>query len=201
LHQPWHATDSGEGIAWGVLASPSIRTLLRLVKEQQVEDAIGYPRYLIGATGLGSNALRHERGDPLPLSELIFLHEDADIRTWLLANQGKAPLDLLVLESRQDQAEKRDETPAPASGRYPFFDRKVWEHWGRMDTSGGEKDYTDEAHDDTTSSNHEESNGDDSGTQDEVEISRARQSPEPGRGDVITLVSFCVQIHLYIHTL
>jgi len=34
---------------------------------------------------------------------------------WLLANPGKHPLDLLVLESRQDQGEGRDKTAGPAS--------------------------------------------------------------------------------------
>jgi len=51
-----------------------------------------YPRYLIGATGEGASALRRRPSDPLPLSELIFLYTDDDIRVWLLANPGKVPL-------------------------------------------------------------------------------------------------------------
>jgi len=76
-----------------------------MLKRQHVEDPIQYPRYLIGATGQGASALRRQPLDPLPLSELIFLYTDDDIRVWLLASPGKDPLDLLVLESRQDLGE------------------------------------------------------------------------------------------------
>jgi hypothetical protein len=67
---------------------------------------------------------------------MIFLNRDGDIRAWLLANIGKAPLDLLVLESRPDLGEGEAETPEPAAGRYPFFDRQVWE--GVMPSPGGD---------------------------------------------------------------
>ena len=107
-----------------------------MLKHQHVEDPIQYPRYLIGATGLGASALRGQPSEPLPLSELIFLYNDDDIRVWLLTNPGKDPLDLLVLEARQGQEEDRDETPTPASGGHPFFDRKAWEHWGQWDAIG-----------------------------------------------------------------
>ena len=75
----------------------------------------------MGATGLGASALRGQPSEPLPLSELIFLYNDDDIRVWLLANTGKEPLDLLVLEARQGQGDDRDEIPMPASGGHPLF--------------------------------------------------------------------------------
>ena len=115
LDQPWYATHPGGGIAWGVLACPSMRTLLGLLKRQRMEQEIGYPRYLIGATGHGASSLRRKPMEPLPLSDLIFLYDDFDIRAWLLANPGKDPLDLLVLEARQDQGQNRDKTTAPCS--------------------------------------------------------------------------------------
>jgi len=74
-----------------------------VLKRQHVEDPIQYPRYLIAATGQGASALRQRPPDPLPLSELIFLYTDDDIRVLLLANPGKVPLALQVVESRQDQ--------------------------------------------------------------------------------------------------
>jgi len=77
---------------------------------------------------------------PLPLSELIFLYTDDDIRVWLLTNIGKDTLDLLVLDSHQDQREGRDETLAPASGRHLFFDRKATDRWGQWDDIGGGDD-------------------------------------------------------------
>ena len=57
--------------------------LLRVVREQDVEDEIRCPRYLIGATGESAARLRHDPEDPLPLRQLIFLNRDNDIRVWL----------------------------------------------------------------------------------------------------------------------
>ena len=125
LHYPWYDEDSGGGIAWGVLASPNVQSLLGVLKRQDVEDPIQYPRYLFGATGPGASALRRRRSDPLSLSELIILYTDDDIRVSLLANPGKNPLDLLMLEPCQDPREGREETPAPASGGHPFLDRQA----------------------------------------------------------------------------
>jgi len=140
LHYAWYDEDSGGGIAWGVLASPNLQSLLGVLKRQHVEDPIHYHRHLIGATGQGASALRGRPSDPLPLSELISLYTDDDIRVWLLANPSKDPLDLLVLESREDQGEGRDATPAPASGGHPFFDRKAWDEWGQSDDIGAGDD-------------------------------------------------------------
>jgi hypothetical protein len=163
LGYPWYDEDLGGGIAWGVLASPNLQCLLGVLKRQHVEDPIQYPRYLIGATGLGASALRQQPSEPLPLSELIFLYNDDDIRVWLLANPGKDPLDLLVLEARQDQGEDTQETPTPASGGHPFFDRQAWERWGQWDDigAGDGDDDDDDDHD------GESLNGSGSGSQEE----------------------------------
>jgi len=115
------------GIACGVLATPSITHLLRVVREQDVEDEIRYPRYLIGATGEGAARLGQDPEDPLPLRQLIFLNRDDDIRVSFLTNSGQDPLDLMVIESRPEGGEDLYETPEPANGRYPFFDRAIWE--------------------------------------------------------------------------
>jgi len=130
-----------------------------VLKRQHVEDPIQYPRYLIGATGQGASALPLRPLDPLLLSELIFLYTEDDIRVWLLTNSDKDPLDLLVLESRQDQGEGRDETPAPASAGHPFFDRKAWDQWGHRDDIGARDDDDDD-----------ESLNDSSGSQDEDNV-------------------------------
>jgi len=92
----------------------------------------------------------------MPLPELISLYTDDDIRVWLLANPGKDPLAILVLESPQEQGEGRDETTAPASGGHPFFDRKAWDRWGQWDHIGAGDDYDDD----------DESLNDGSGSQD-----------------------------------
>jgi len=115
--------------------------LLRVVRAQDVEEEIRCPRYLIGATGEGAALLRQKPDDPLPLRQLIFLNRNDDIRVWFLANKGYNPLDLMVLESCREDGEDLDETPEPPNGRYPFFDRDVW------DESAGGEDFVREMRD------------------------------------------------------
>ena len=106
----------------GVLATPSITHLLRVVREQDVEDDIRCPRYLIGTTGEpeGAARLRQNPEDPLPLRQLIFLNRDDNIPVWFLTNSGQDPLDCMVIESRPEDGKDLDETPEPPKGRYPF---------------------------------------------------------------------------------
>jgi len=168
LHYHWYDEDSAGGIAWGVLASPNLQSLLGVLKRQHVEDPIQYPRYLIGATGQGASALRRRLSDTLPRWELIFLYTDDDSGVWLLANPGKHPLDLRVLESRHDQGEVRDETPALDSCGHAFFDRKVWDLWGQWhDTGAGDDDDDDE------------SLNDGSGSQDEDNVDHSHHDDDP----------------------
>jgi len=121
LSHPWFVKDSDRGIAYGVLTTPSIMDLLRVVRAQDVEEEIRCPRYLIGATGEGAAMLRQKPDDPVPLCKLIFLNRNDDIGVWFLANKGHDPLDLMVLESGREDGEDLDETPEPPNGRYPFF--------------------------------------------------------------------------------
>jgi len=120
LGHPWCERHSDRGTAYGVLTTPSITHLLRVVREQNVEDEIRCPRYLIGGTGEGGARLRQDHEDPLPLRQLIFLNRDDDIRVWFLTNSGQDPLDLMVIESRPADGEDLDETPEPPNGRYLF---------------------------------------------------------------------------------
>jgi len=121
LGHPWCERDSDRGIAWGVLATPSITHLLRVVREPDVEDEIRCPRYLIGATGEGAARLRQEPEDPHPLRQLIFLNRDDDIRVWFLTNSGQDPRDLMVIESRPEDGEDLDETPRASQWEVPVF--------------------------------------------------------------------------------
>jgi len=107
-------------------------------------EVILCPRYLIGATREGSNALSLDPTAPLPLRDLIFLHKDHDLRAWLLANDGKHPLDLMVLESRLEEAGDDRSTPEPVGGRHPFFDRNVWDHSGQAEDIVGGIQWDDE---------------------------------------------------------
>jgi len=131
LSHPWCERDWDCGIAWGVHATPSITHLLRVVREQDVEDEIRWPRYLIGATGQGAARLRQDPEDLLPLRQLIFLNRDDDIRVLFLTNSGEDPLDLIVIASRPEDGEDLDETLEPPYGRYLFFNRAISEESAR----------------------------------------------------------------------
>ena len=93
---------SGNGL--GSPKSPSIKNLLGVIKAQRAEEAILCPGYLLGTSHEGSNALSVDPTVPLPLKDLIFLHADDDLGAWLLANNGKHQLDLMVLESWLEEA-------------------------------------------------------------------------------------------------
>jgi len=200
LQNPWYDEDSGGGIAWGVLASRNLQSLLSVLRRQHMEDPIQYPRYLIGAMGQGASAIRRGPSDPLPLSGLIFLYTDDNIRVWLLANPGKDPLDLLVLESRQDQGEGRAETPASASGGHPFFDRKAWDRWGQWDDIGvGDDDDDDDASHNDGSSSQDEDNVDHSHHKDDrVPAGQVHTPDRRGRdmiqGDEVSFLLFSFNI-------
>ena len=120
LGHPWCERDADRRIAWGVLARSSITHLLWVVREQDVEDEIRCPRYLIGATGEGAARLCQDPEVPFPMRQLIFLNRDDDIRVWFLTNSGKDPLDLMVIELRPEDGEDLDETPKPPNGRSPL---------------------------------------------------------------------------------
>ena len=103
--------------------------LLGVVKAQHVEQGVETPRYLISTTGDGSCTLRLKPAAPPPLQVLIFLNEGDDIRAWLLVNDGRHPLDLMILESRTDWREDSTPMPEPADGRYRYFDRMIWDRF------------------------------------------------------------------------
>jgi len=93
---------------------------------------------------------------------------------WMLANPGKDPLDLLVLQSLHDQREGRGETPVPASDGHPFFKYKVWNHWGQRDVIGAGDDH-----------HHHESLNEGSGSQDKDNVDRSHHDNEPVRPGVL----------------
>ena len=153
------------------MGSPSITELAILTRRAQATTCGGpHPISPISHRG---NWARSQRvtlatvGPPPPLGAHI-LYTDDDIRVWLLANPGKDPLDLLVLESRQDQGEGRDETPVPASGEHPFFDRNGLDRWGQWDQIGAGDDY--DAND--------ESLNDGSGSQDEDNVDHSHHDDD-----------------------
>jgi len=112
-----------------------------------VEEEIGWPRYMIGATGEGAVRIPQEPEKPSPLRQLIFLHSNNDILAQLLGNHGEDPLKLLVVESRHKNGEDRAPTPEPAKVRYLFHNRNVWEDAVRIMEAHQEGDeHVDEHH-------------------------------------------------------
>jgi len=105
---------------------------------QRPEEAILCPGYLIGTSHEGSNALSVDPTAPLPLKDLTFVHEDDDLWAWLLANNGKHQVDLMVLESCLEEGGDDLSTPEPVRGRHPFFYRNIWDHSGQAEEIRGD---------------------------------------------------------------
>jgi len=109
-----------------------------MITTQLTQEVIRYPRYLNGATREGSKALSLDSTAPLPLRDLMFLNKDDEVQGWLLGNDGKHPLNLMVQESHLEEAGDDRSTPEHVGGRHPFFDRNVWDHSGQAeDIVGG----------------------------------------------------------------
>jgi len=128
LEHPVCSSDSDRGITWGVLTTPSMKYRVGVLRGQHVVEEIRCPGYLIGSTSEGAVRLHQEPEKHLPLRQLIFLHCNNDILTWLLENHGQYPLDLLVVESRHKNGYNRSQVPEPVKGRYPFLNRNLGEY-------------------------------------------------------------------------
>ena len=160
-----------------------MQKLLGVVKAQRVEQAIEIPRYLIGATGDASCSLRLSPASPLPLRDLIFLNEDDDIRARLLANDGRHPLDLMVLESRPNLREDGTPTPESADSRYRYFDRKIWDRSGQAgDILGIQEEEDDDDDGDYDQDGGSRGSGEKSSS-DQVEPDEVRESDQDDESD------------------
>jgi hypothetical protein len=63
------------------------------------------PRYLIGATKKGQDALQADPEQPLGVEDLVFLRTDEHVRVWVMAAGGPDPglMDLLLVLRRFDE--------------------------------------------------------------------------------------------------
>ena len=69
--------------------------VLREVPE--IKEAGQSPRYLIGATAKGQQALQGEQNEkPLGVGDMVFLRSDAHVGAWVMSS-GPDPMDLLVV--------------------------------------------------------------------------------------------------------
>ena len=164
--------------------------LLRVLKRQQMEQAIGYARYIIWATGQGASSLRGDPQIPCLSQSSSFYIMMMTSRYGSLPTRGKDPLDLLVLEACFVQ-DDRDVTPRLPLGDTLFRPEKLWDRWGQTHDTGEEDSNDDQSYNDKISID-EEDNGNDSHIGDE-ETSRKALLPNHPREGIINLVSFFVQ--------
>jgi len=166
----------------GCVENTEHENVVKLVRGQLVEEEIGRPQYLLGATGEVAVSLRQEPARSLPLPQPIFFHGNNDILAWLLANQGQDALDLLVVESRRKNRDDGAQTPEPAKGRYRFLNRNVWE-----DAVGIMQAYEDE--DDDEDDDEDEEEGEEEEAWLEAESEGERQAPRDGGAIVLDQIS------------
>ena len=126
------------------------QSCLGFVNAQCVEQPIKTLQYLICATGDGSCALRLLSAAPLLLQDLICPNEDHDndILAWLLANDGRHPVDLMFLESRPDLRADGTPTPEPAYGRYRYLNCNIRDRSGQAGDNLGIQEEDDDDDDD-----------------------------------------------------
>jgi len=87
----------------------------------------------------------------------MLLHTSNDIQGSVLGNNGKDPLDVLVVDSGSKNREDRAQTPEPAKERYPFLNRNVWEDAvGMMQADEDEDEGEDEDDDEDEDEDEEE---------------------------------------------
>jgi len=82
------------------------------------------------------------------------LYTDVDICAWLLANQGKDPLDLIVLEKHQGTDEGRAKRPAPVSGHHQFSHPNLWHRIGSAENVNQDIDMEGNGTDDSDNYNN-----------------------------------------------
>jgi len=82
--------------------------------DRQLTRGFGY-RHLVGATRYGSLLLLDSPEEPLPLSEMMVLYDDTQIRMWWGQFPPSEPMDLLF---RRHRRESEASTPAPHGFAY-----------------------------------------------------------------------------------
>ena len=105
---PWQI---GEQVYWLERAEPTFDNVLEEI-DRGLERGYGY-WVLVVATREGTQMLRNDPEEPLPLGEMVPFLSDWDVRIWWSPNTLSEPMDLLFYGHRQTADE--DETPSPVS--------------------------------------------------------------------------------------
>jgi len=106
-------------MVWVEMTVPTLEGLPTAI-DSCLAPGIGYP-HLVGATRYGSLLLLDSPEDPLPLSEMLVLYDDTQIRMWWGQCQPSEPMDLLF--QRHHTNDKEPGTPPPLA--FDYADRSI----------------------------------------------------------------------------
>ena len=99
-HVPWKTHSV---LIWLELTEPTLENLYTAIDGHLV-PGVGY-RHLVGATRYGNLLLLDSPENPLPLSEMIVLYDDTQIRIWWGQCPPTKPMDLLFQRHRHSESE------------------------------------------------------------------------------------------------
>ena len=116
-HVPWKTHSI---LIWLELTEPTLENLHTAIDGHLVRR-VGY-RHLVGTTRYVSLLLVDSPEDPLPLSEMIVLYDDTQIRIWSRQCPPTEPMDLLFRRHRHSESEPG--TPAPFAYAYGGRDNR-----------------------------------------------------------------------------
>jgi hypothetical protein len=102
------------------MTEPTLENLHTAI-DGHLARGVGY-RHLVGATRYGSLLLLDSPEDPLPLSEMMVLYDDTQIRMWWGQCPPTEPMDLLFRRHRTSDSEPG--TPAPFAYDYARRDNR-----------------------------------------------------------------------------
>jgi len=115
-HVPWKTHPV---MVWVEMTVPTLEGLHTAI-DSCLAPSIGY-RHLVGATRYGGLLLLDSPEDPVPLSEMLVLYEDRQIRMWWGQCRPSEPMDLLFRRHRMN--DKLPGTLPPLAFDYP--DRSI----------------------------------------------------------------------------
>ena len=87
------------------MPAPTMDSIVKMILVNVVGIVKREPRYLIGATKKGQDALQADPEQPLGVEDLVFLRTDEHVRVWVMAAGGPDPglMDLLLVLRRFDE--------------------------------------------------------------------------------------------------
>jgi hypothetical protein len=114
-NHPWeHLTWRGRShhLFFCEMSDPTMDSIVKMILANVGGIVAREPRYLIGATKKGQDALQADPEKPLGVEDLVFLRTDEHVRVWVMAAGGPDPglMDLLLVLRRRDEDE-REATP------------------------------------------------------------------------------------------